>query len=92
MGQSLALAFVSGFVSLGYVALGLFFLKFWRRTKDTFFAMFAFAFWLLAANEAAFPSTDAAREDGWIYLLRLAAFVLIIIATVRKNMRASRRP
>jgi hypothetical protein len=28
---------------------------------------------------------------GWIYLLRLAAFTLIIVAIVRKNWRGSAR-
>lgn len=85
------IAFLSGFISMGYLTLGLFFLKFWRRTRDGFFLMFALAFWLLAANEMAYPSTDAAVHYAWIYLMRLAAFLLIIIATVRKNMRVTRR-
>jgi predicted permease len=91
MHESLVLTFLAGFATLGYLTLGLFFLKFWRRTRDSFFAIFAFAFWLLAANEIAYPSTDAAREYGWIYVMRLAAFVLIIIATIRKNMRITPR-
>ena len=79
--------FMSGAIALGYAALGLFFLRFWRRTRDSLFASFAVAFWLLAVNVAA--ATLAGPDEfhhASIYLLRLAAFVLIIAAIVRKNM------
>jgi hypothetical protein len=80
--------FVSGAISMGYLILGVFFLKFWRRTRDSFFVLFAFAFWLLAVNQAAFAGFgNAGPGEGWIYLFRLGAFLLIIIAIVRKNMR-----
>jgi hypothetical protein len=82
--------FVSGAISMGYLVLGVFFLKFWRRTRDSFFVLFALAFWLLAANQAAFTVIGAAGQgEGWIYLFRLGAFLLIIVAIVRKNMRIS---
>jgi hypothetical protein len=87
----LPISFLSGYVTLAYLILGLFFLKFWRRTRDSFFAIFACAFGLLAVNQFAYPSADAAQEYGWIYLLRLAAFVLIIVAIIRKNMRVNPR-
>lgn len=81
--------FIGGALTVGYFVLGLFFLKFWRRTRDSLFMMFAWAFWLMAANAiavAAFGSYDL--DVGWTYLLRLLAFVLIIIAIVRKNIDA----
>ena len=87
MGSGMSISFVSGLVTMGYLTLGLFFLKFWRRTRDAFFAMFACAFWLLAADQLASPAAATAREYGWVSLLRLVAFVLIIIAIVRKNLR-----
>lgn len=78
--------FVAGAIAMGYVVIGLFFLRFWRRTGDRFFMIFGIAFGLLAANNAASYLTGAAqREPTWIYLIRLAAFVLIIIAVVTKN-------
>jgi hypothetical protein len=80
-------AFLSGAVSLGFLVAALFFLKFWRRTGDGLFAVFAAAFVLIAANQAApvlFGIPDEAL--GGVYLLRLAAFVLIMLAVLRKNM------
>ena len=79
--------FIGGALTMGYLVLGLFFFKFWRRTHDPLFMMFAFAFWLLAANVLVISATEIADLDGgWTYVLRLLAFVLIIIAIVRKNM------
>lgn len=84
--------FVSGAIAMGYIVIGVFFLKFWRRTRDFLFLNFAGAFWLLAADQAAFTlSGRAVREQGWIYLLRLAAFALIIVAIVLKNIGRTRR-
>jgi membrane-associated PAP2 superfamily phosphatase len=78
--------FVAGAIAMGYVVIGLFFLRFWRRIGDRFFLIFSIAFGLLAANNAASYLTGSAqREPTWIYLIRLAAFVLIIIAVVTKN-------
>jgi hypothetical protein len=80
-------AFAAGGLCLGFLAVGLFFMRFWRRTGDGLFAAFAVAFALLAVNQAAPVVLDIPDEhQGYIYLLRLAAFVLIIAAVLRKNM------
>jgi heme A synthase len=78
--------FVFGIITMGYVVAGLFFAKFWRRSRDPLFAIFAVAFWLLALNQAIVAVLDVPREEqSWAYLLRLAAFILIIVAIVYKN-------
>lgn len=80
-------AFVSGVITMGYVVIGAFFLRFWRRTHDRLFMIFAVAFWLLALNYIMFAiSGDAAHETGWAYLIRLAAFCLIIFTILAKNL------
>ena len=79
-------AFFSGMITMGFVIAGLFFLRFWWRTHDTLFAVFAVAFWLFALNQALVSVLDLAREEqSWIYVLRLAGFALIIVAIVIKN-------
>jgi hypothetical protein len=85
--------FTSGAIAMGYVVAGAFFLRFWARTRDGLFAAFAAAFWLMALNQAlpvllAVPSED----QGGIYLLRLAAFALIIVAVLRKNLGGRGEP
>jgi hypothetical protein len=84
---NLHLDFISGMLTVGYLVGGLFFLKFWRRTRDGLFLAFAAAFALMALNQAIpvlFGIPDEAL--GGVYLLRLAAFLLIIWAVLRKNM------
>jgi hypothetical protein len=81
-------AFISGLITMGFLVAGLFFLRFWVRTRDLLFAAFAAAFWLLATNQALLAlSNSPVEERSWMYLLRLAAFVTIIVAVVLKNRR-----
>ena len=78
--------FLGGVLTMGYLVLGVFFLKFWRRTRDPLFMMFACAFWLMAVNGFAVSASNGYELDVvWSYLLRLLAFVLIIVAIIRKN-------
>lgn len=77
--------FVAGAIAMAYLVVALFFLRFWRRTRDALFLIFAVAFALLAASATAFVLAGAAREEGWVYLFRLAAFILIILAILGKN-------
>ena len=81
--------FLSGAVAFGFLVCGLFFLRFWRRTRDPLFMAFALAFGLLGVGQAILALANIATEErGSIYLIRLAAFTLIIMAIARKN-RAS---
>jgi uncharacterized protein DUF5985 len=85
--------FLGGMVTAGFLVAGLFFLRFWRRTADRLFLAFAVAFWLLAVNECLVVFAEIPREGhSWIYLLRLAAFALLIVAIVGKNIRLNRFP
>jgi hypothetical protein len=80
--------FVAGVIAAGYFVAGVFFLRFWTRTRERLFAIFAWAFWLLAANQALVALGGIPREEqSWIYLLRLAGFALIIVGIIAKNVR-----
>jgi hypothetical protein len=81
-----AYTFISGAVAAGFLVSGLFFLRFWRKTRDGLFISFALAFWLLGLGQALVALTDIPVEErSWIYLIRLAAFLLILLAIFRKN-------
>ena len=83
------LDFLSGAVTMGFFVCGLFFWQFRARTGDSLFLCFAIAFWLLALGQALLALTGIPVEErSWIYLLRLAAFLLIIFAIWRKNFGA----
>lgn len=73
------------------VIAGVCFLRSWRITRDRFFGLFAAAFWLLAVNWAAVAWIGARHEPrAWVYGIRLAAFVLLVVAIVDKNRRPRR--
>jgi hypothetical protein len=78
--------FLFGMITAGYLIAGLFFAKFWARSRDHLFAAFAAAFWLLAVSQGLLGVSELAREErGWIFLLRLAAFTLLAVGIVYKN-------
>jgi peptidoglycan/LPS O-acetylase OafA/YrhL len=80
--------FVWGLITMGYLIAGLFFLRFWVRTRDGLFAAFSAAFWLLALNQGLVAISGVPREEQtWFYLLRLVAFLIIIAAVVAKNLK-----
>jgi hypothetical protein len=80
--------FVAGLITMGFLVSSAFFLRFWTRTRDRLFAAFAVAFLLLALNQSLVAILDVQREEAsWIYLLRLIAFSLIILAIVAKNVQ-----
>ena len=83
------LNFFAGAITMGFVVAGLFFLRFWTRTREGLFLAFAFAFWLLGLAQAILTfSNIPVEERSWIYLLRLAAFSLILLSVWAKNRRA----
>ena len=81
--------FLSGIVTGGFLIAGLFFLSFWRRTRDGLFLAFALAFWLLGVAQSILALGDVPVEErSWIFLVRLAAFTLILLAIIRTNRRS----
>lgn len=82
--------FLSGAISLGFLIAALFFLRFWRRTHDSLFATFAIAFGLLGVGQAIQALANITEEErSYIFLIRLVAFTLILIAIIRKNRAAT---
>ena len=83
--------FLSGAVVFGFFVSSLFFLRYWSRSRDELFLSFALAFALLGAGQSILALANIPTEErGSIYLIRLTAFVLILVAIYRKN-RAARR-
>ncbi len=83
--------FILGALMISYLVAALFFLRFWRETRDRLFIMFSMAFWLLGLNQIAFIFVpDGSETRSYYYLIRLAAFILILIAIADKNRSARR--
>ncbi len=83
--------FLSGAVVMGFAVACLLFLSYWRRTRQTLFLMFAASFFLLAVNYAWLAITLIPIEErSPLFLVRLAAFGLIIVAIIQANRQKSK--
>jgi hypothetical protein len=80
-------SFLNGVIVMGHATAGLFFLRFWKRTGDRLFIMFATAFWLLGVIHALLVALNQSAEVQLLYGLRLAAYLLILAAIIDKNVR-----
>lgn len=79
-----------GVLTMGFTVAGLFFLKFWQKTRDRLFAGFSLAFFVLALNQLAFVFVDERSEARTgLYFVRLVAFSMILWAIVDKNRASS---
>jgi len=78
--------FLMGVIAAASAAVGVLFLKYWRRTRDQLFLAFGAAFlteglnrvWLLTQNHP----NDA---NPAYYVVRLFTFLLILAGILRKN-------
>jgi Family of unknown function (DUF5985) len=81
--------FLSGAVAFGFLVCAMFFLRFWRRTRDQLFLAFALAFVLLGVGQGILALANIPVEErSYLFMIRLAAFALILLAILRKNRRA----
>lgn len=86
------MVFFHGMVTMGFIIAGLFFLRFWRRTKEGLFVVFALAFWLLALNQI-FIAAGGSENPllSWEFLPSLGAFGLLILAILIKNFGSANK-
>lgn len=79
--------FLAGAATLGYGLAGMFFLRFWRKTRDRLFLAFAVAFALLAVNQVLAAALEFGDErTPFVYSLRVLGFLLILWGIVDKNI------
>jgi hypothetical protein len=65
-------------------------MRFWRKSRDRLFLMFGVAFWILGLNRVAMTIYPSSTEHHLaIYVVRLLAFLLILLAIIDKNNRRS---
>jgi hypothetical protein len=69
-----------------FLVAGLFFLRFWRTTRDRFFLFFALSFLLEGANRIIlYPSVGVDEGVPIYYVIRLVSYSLILVAIISKN-------
>ena len=72
------------------IAVCLFFLRFWRLSRERLFLFFTLAFAAFAFNWLGLAVAQPPVESRhYLYMMRLLAFVLIIIGIVDKNRRSA---
>lgn len=76
---------LAGAIAMGSFVIALFFLRFWRTTRDRFFLYFALSF-LIEGMHRLYASDETLGEDlPHHYLVRLVAYLLILWAIYEKN-------
>jgi len=80
-----------GAVAMASLLAALFFLRFWTRTRDRFFLLFAIAFGVDAVSRTALGlATISEEHEPVFYLVRLCMFAIILIAIIDKNWKNRR--
>lgn len=85
--------FMWGVLAMASLVAALFFLRFWRESRERLFVFFALAFTGLAANWIGLAVIDHPTDEAqpkYAYLVRLVAFVILLIGIVDKNRRSGR--
>jgi uncharacterized membrane protein HdeD (DUF308 family) len=79
-------AFLLGVIATSSVTAGVFFLKFWKKTRDSLFLAFGLAFVVEGLNRCTVLFLAKPNEGSpYIYIVRLLAFLLILGAILHKN-------
>ncbi len=81
---------VSGVLAMGYAVAALFFVRFWHDTGERLFLYFGLAFAMLTIQRLTLAlAINAGQDTIWSYVLRLAAFALLLAGIVEKNRGSS---
>lgn len=84
-------AFVWGACAMASAVIALYFWKFYRRAGDRLLMLFSLAFATLSLHWIGLGVVQPPEETRhYFYVVRLVAFLLIVVAIVDKN-RAERR-
>lgn len=82
---------LAGAIAMASATASLFFIAFWRTTRDRFFLYFAISFGLESANRILLAMLPAPGEDEPLYyMIRLLAYGLILFAILDKNRRRTK--
>jgi uncharacterized membrane protein HdeD (DUF308 family) len=78
--------FLLGIIAAASFTAMLFFLRFWKDTRDFLFAAFAFFFLVEGADRVVLTTMKHPNEGSpWVFVARLIALLVLLGAIVRKN-------
>jgi hypothetical protein len=79
--------YLQGCITMSFLLAGVFFLRYWRDTRDRLFLCFALAFAILGLNRGILAAFSPVNEENYqLYVIRLIAFLIIAAAIVDKNL------
>lgn len=78
--------FIQGGTFVASLAVALFFLRFWRLSREPLFAVLSGAFGVFALNRLLLSILESEDRRLWVYLTRAVVFVLIAAAVIAKNL------
>src|SRR5687767_2317755 len=81
--------FLRGATAMGHATAGLFFLRFYVRSRARLFLMFAASFFLLGGIRLSMVFVADPMEHHFLYWVRFLAYLLILAAIVDKNLPRS---
>jgi hypothetical protein len=71
---------------MAFMMSGLFFFRFWTKTRDKLLLSFALAFWALGVERIFLFAINVESEGRtFVYFFRLTAYAIIIWAIYQKN-------
>lgn len=80
--------FLFGAVALAFAVVALYFVRFWRETREVLFLLFAISFAVQAASQTALAVDGNVNEARpAFYIPRLVAYALIVVGIISKNRR-----
>lgn len=83
---------LTGAIIMVSLTISLFFLRFWKSTRDKFFLYFAISFALEAVNRVVLSNSITQNETTPLYyLIRLVSYGLILFAILEKNKRHGKK-
>lgn len=82
------IAFLRGAVAMSCVVAGLFFVRFWRDSRERLMLVLAGTFFILGVSWTMLATSGARDEaNAHIYALRALAFGLLAVGIFDKNRR-----
>lgn len=83
---------MTGAIAMASAVIAVFFLRFWRASRDRFFLYFALSFAIEGVHRVVAALLFQDNEDTPLhYLVRLLAYGLILWAILEKNLPRKRR-
>lgn len=77
---------MSGAIAMGYLTVAVFFLQYWRETRDRLFIFFTIGFLVLAAQRVLF-AVFFGEADAITFGLRLTGYLCILAGIIERRLR-----